>query len=99
RIVLWCNGSTTVFGSVCPGSNPGKTTLKLLQFPIPRILKEFFSFPTRIPPAKVGSELPQKPVAKRCREGLCPDPAPAATQSKKVLKFIFHLNHSFLIPS
>ncbi len=26
RIVLWCNGSTTVFGSVCPGSNPGKTT-------------------------------------------------------------------------
>ena len=26
RIVLWCNGSTTVFGSVCLGSNPGKTT-------------------------------------------------------------------------
>ena len=25
-IVLWCNGSTTVFGSVCLGSNPGKTT-------------------------------------------------------------------------
>ena len=25
-IVLWCNGSTTGFGSVCPGSNPGKTT-------------------------------------------------------------------------
>ena len=28
RIVLWCNGSTAVFGSACPGSNPGKTTLK-----------------------------------------------------------------------
>ena len=27
-IVLWCNGSTTVFGSVCLGSNPGKTTHK-----------------------------------------------------------------------
>lgn len=26
RIVLWCNGSTAVFGSACPGSNPGKTT-------------------------------------------------------------------------
>ena len=25
-IVLWCNGSTTGFGSVCLGSNPGKTT-------------------------------------------------------------------------
>lgn len=27
-IVLWCNGSTAVFGSACPGSNPGKTTHK-----------------------------------------------------------------------
>ena len=27
RIVLWCNGSTAVFGSACPGSNPGKTTV------------------------------------------------------------------------
>ncbi len=26
RIGLWCNGSTTGFGSVCPGSNPGKPT-------------------------------------------------------------------------
>ena len=25
-IALWCNGSTTVFGSVCLGSNPGKAT-------------------------------------------------------------------------
>ncbi len=24
--VLWCNGSTTDSGPVCPGSNPGKTT-------------------------------------------------------------------------
>ena len=23
---LWCNGSTTGFGSVCPGSNPGSST-------------------------------------------------------------------------
>ena len=28
RIVLWCNGSTAVFGSACLGSNPGKTTQK-----------------------------------------------------------------------
>ena len=26
RIVLWCNGNTTGFGSVIPGSNPGSTT-------------------------------------------------------------------------
>ena len=26
RIVLWCNGSTTGFGSVCGGSNPPRTT-------------------------------------------------------------------------
>ena len=26
RIVSWCNGSTTVFGSVCRGSNPRETT-------------------------------------------------------------------------
>ena len=25
---LWCNGSTTGFGSVCLGSNPGKPTTK-----------------------------------------------------------------------
>ena len=25
-IELWCNGSTTDFGSVCPGSNPGSST-------------------------------------------------------------------------
>ena len=24
---LWCNGSTTGFGSVCPGSNPGSPTI------------------------------------------------------------------------
>ena len=27
-IALWCNGSTTVFGSVCRGSNPRKATRK-----------------------------------------------------------------------
>ena len=25
-IEIWCNGSTTDFGSVCPGSNPGIST-------------------------------------------------------------------------
>lgn len=25
--VLWCNGSTQVFGAYSPGSNPGRTTL------------------------------------------------------------------------
>ena len=28
QIVLWCNGSTTVFGSVSGGSNPPGTTQK-----------------------------------------------------------------------
>lgn len=28
-IVLWCNGSTTDFGSVCLGSNPDRTTNSL----------------------------------------------------------------------
>ncbi len=28
-IVSWCNGSTAVFGSACPGSNPGETTIQL----------------------------------------------------------------------
>lgn len=32
RIVLWCNGSTAVFGSACLGSNPGKTTHKVVVF-------------------------------------------------------------------
>lgn len=26
---LWCNGSTTGFGSVSPGSNPGRSTIRL----------------------------------------------------------------------
>ena len=26
RLVSWCNGSTTGFGSVCQGSNPCETT-------------------------------------------------------------------------
>ena len=29
-IVVWCNGSTTGFGSVCRGSNPRTTTKKSL---------------------------------------------------------------------
>lgn len=31
---LWCNGSTTGFGSVCPGSNPGSPTEKVLRYNI-----------------------------------------------------------------
>ena len=31
-IGLWCNGSTTGFGSVCPGSNPGSPTKKESEF-------------------------------------------------------------------
>ena len=31
RIVLWCNGSTTGFGSVCLGSNPGRTTQEVKE--------------------------------------------------------------------
>ena len=31
-IVLWCNGSTTGFGSVCSGSNPLRTTEKEKQY-------------------------------------------------------------------
>ena len=27
RIVLWCNGSTTGFGSVCPSSNLGRIAI------------------------------------------------------------------------
>ena len=29
--VLWCNGSTTVFGSVCLSSNLGRTTREALK--------------------------------------------------------------------
>ena len=31
HIVPWCNGITTDFGSVRPGSNPGGTTMELWQ--------------------------------------------------------------------
>ena len=31
-IEIWCNGSTTDFGSVCPGSNPGISTRKRQLF-------------------------------------------------------------------
>ncbi len=37
---LWCNGSTTGFGSVCPGSNPGSPTEKALRYNI----LELFNF-------------------------------------------------------
>ena len=31
EFVLWCNGSTTVFGSVCLSSNLGRTTREALK--------------------------------------------------------------------
>lgn len=34
RIVSWCNGSTTGFGSVCQGSNPCETTRILISCPL-----------------------------------------------------------------
>ena len=48
---LWCNGSTTGFGSVCPGSNPGSpTTIQLIAAKNPlksQVLVGFFvAFPT-----------------------------------------------------
>ena len=35
RIVLWCNGSTRVFGSLSPGSNPGSTTREKIPRALP----------------------------------------------------------------
>ena len=34
-IEVWCNGSTTDFGSVCPGSNPGTSTFFTGHIPEP----------------------------------------------------------------
>ena len=31
-IGLWCNGNTTVFGAVVPGSNPGSPTIILFRY-------------------------------------------------------------------
>src|ERR1041385_8185088 len=37
RRVRWCNGSTRVFGALCPGSNPGRTAnCRKLQAPSPK---------------------------------------------------------------
>ena len=47
---LWCNGSTTGFGSVCPGSNPGSpTTMQLIAAKNPlksQVLVGFYCFST-----------------------------------------------------
>ena len=40
-IVLWCNGSTAVFGSACLGSSPGKTT-QIKESSINRLTPWFF---------------------------------------------------------
>ena len=37
EFVLWCNGSTTVFGSVCLSSNLGRTTFfQLISYKNPQ---------------------------------------------------------------
>ena len=38
-IEVWCNGSTTDFGSVCPGSNPGTSTFFTGHIPEPLRLR------------------------------------------------------------
>ena len=42
RIGLWCKGSTTVFGSVCLGSNPGSPTINI-RFSLENRIFLFFS--------------------------------------------------------
>ncbi len=42
RIVLWCNGNTTGFGSVIPGSNPGSTTQGKRHPRFPKVPKVSF---------------------------------------------------------
>ena len=48
RIVSWCNGSTTVFGSVCRGSNPRETTHNPNKPFIINMIVSGFSFGVRI---------------------------------------------------
>ena len=59
--VLWCNGSTTGFGSVCGGSNPPRTTfvkrgssskewLPLLRYTPPRTATHRYTYTSYTPP-------------------------------------------------
>lgn len=43
-IEIWCNGSTTDFGSVCPGSNPGISTRRGLYRRMQSPLAFIFTF-------------------------------------------------------
>ncbi len=43
-IGLWCNGSTTGFGSVCLGSNPGSPTLEEKTSSDDQWLSELFHY-------------------------------------------------------
>ena len=47
-IGLWCNGSTTGFGSVCPGSNPGSPTQKSPAIRCGAFLCISYNIPVRI---------------------------------------------------
>lgn len=66
RTVLWCNGSTTGFGSVCPGSNPGKTTAKKLQLPANEVIAIFVFIRLRCGILAVSGR-PQTPRGCFCR--------------------------------
>ena len=53
---LWCNGSTTGFGSVCPGSNPGSpTTIQLIAAKNPLKFASFSGFFSLFFPPLVGT--------------------------------------------
>ena len=65
RIVLWCNGSTAVFGSACLGSNPGKTTGKVRRNPVIPMPADFcfFNKSTREQERGCGKTLGQSEIA------------------------------------
>ena len=50
-IGLWCNGSTTGFGSVCPGSNPGSPTRKRL---VNNVCESFSLYPYQSFPSRIA---------------------------------------------
>lgn len=58
---LWCNGSTTGFGSVCPGSNPGSPTTNR-QKPQEKISWGFF-FSSMLASAASECMKPTRPLS------------------------------------
>ena len=84
RIVLWCNGSTTGFGSVCLGSNPGRTTQKKSA-----LNAGFFCI---YPTPHIGPFLHDHPLLWHTPDSLPPKPA-TANQDKELF---FNSRDSFL---